>query len=287
MGAYDDILVLKPIRSKDKVVKGSHYNDRDDDPDNNRRFKYGRSRDPGDASPEVQRQVIGALVAAGKKAGLNDHDIATVIAIVRYESGFNPDAANRSGRAAGLGQFENETRKHYGVKTVFDITTNAEAVVHCYKDSKATAIGHGHTGSQEELDRWTYGFYHDGQNGTGSKGSKIFSNSNGVKAWIDPAEKSIGHPENAGHPRSSGLTDDSGGSFTIAGTPDPPFASDFTGVPDPPGPVGSGSPRSTPSTGRIQFAHRQAAAGQPSVFPGPGPLLPLREPLDRSTSHAA
>jgi hypothetical protein len=96
MGEYDGILVQKPVRSNDKVGQGSHCNDRDDD----RRFKYGRSRDPGDASPEVQRQVIGALVAAGKKAGLNDHDIATVIAIVRYESGFNPDAANRSGSAA-------------------------------------------------------------------------------------------------------------------------------------------------------------------------------------------
>jgi hypothetical protein len=28
--------------------------------------------------------VIGALVAAGKKAGLNDHDMAAVIAIVRF-----------------------------------------------------------------------------------------------------------------------------------------------------------------------------------------------------------
>ncbi len=238
MGEYDGILVQKPIRSNDKVVTGSHYDDRDDD----RRLKYGRSRDPGDVSPEVQRQVIGALVAAGKKAGLNDHDIAAVIAIVRYESGFNPDAANRSSDAASLGQFRDRTRKQYGVKTVFDITTNAEAVVHCYKDSKAIAISQGHAGSQEELDRWTYGFYHDGPYGSGSKGSKIFSNSNGVKTWIDPAEKSIGHPEGARHPRSSGLTDDPGGSFAGAGTPDPPFASVFNGVPNPPGPVSSGSP---------------------------------------------
>jgi len=61
MEEYDAVLVRKPIRSSGKVVSGSHYNDPD--------RKYGNSRDAGDASPEVQRQVIHAIVAAGKKGG--------------------------------------------------------------------------------------------------------------------------------------------------------------------------------------------------------------------------
>ena len=83
MEKYDEVLVQKPIRTTGTIAPGSHYNEKG--------YKYGRSRDWGDVSPEVQRQVIDALVAAGKKAGLTDHDIASVLAIVRYESGFNPD----------------------------------------------------------------------------------------------------------------------------------------------------------------------------------------------------
>jgi hypothetical protein len=70
MEKYDEVLVKKPIRTSGTAAPGSHYNDRD--------FKYGGSRDWGDVSPEVQRRVIDALVAAGKKAGLTDHDIAAV-----------------------------------------------------------------------------------------------------------------------------------------------------------------------------------------------------------------
>ena len=134
----------------------------------------------------MQRQVIHALVVAGKKAGLTDHDIASVLAIVRYESGFNPDAANRSGSAAGLGGFTKDSRTHYHLKTVFDITANAEAVVRCYMKSKSLAIKYRPGASQQELDRWTYGFYHDGPGGYDSGGNEIFSRSNGVEQWIGP-----------------------------------------------------------------------------------------------------
>ena len=114
MEKYDEVLVRAPAKSNGAVGSKSHYNDRP--------FKYGISRDAGDASPEVQRRVIDALVSAGKKAGLTDHDIYVVLAIVRFESGFNPDAASRSGSAAGLGQFKDSTRKQYHISDVFDIT---------------------------------------------------------------------------------------------------------------------------------------------------------------------
>ncbi len=67
MGEYDEILVQEPIRTGGKIASGSHYSDKN--------FKYGRSRDAGDASPEVQRQVINALVTAEKEAGLTDREI--------------------------------------------------------------------------------------------------------------------------------------------------------------------------------------------------------------------
>lgn len=155
MEEYDEILIRKPMRTKDEIKPGSHYNDHE--PNNKRKFKYGNSRDAGDAPLDVQRQVIRALVAEGKKAGLTDHEIALVVSIVRYESGFNPDAANKSTSAAGLGQFDNDSRGQYNVTQVFDITENVRAVVQYYKACKAKAISYGHGGSQErsgQVDLW-------------------------------------------------------------------------------------------------------------------------------------
>ena len=205
MGEYDDVLVKKPIRTKGEVKPKSHYNDPG--------LKYGRSRDAGDVSPEVQRQVIDALNAAGKEAGLTSHDIDVVISIIRYESGFNPDATNRSGSAAGLGSFTNDSRKHYKVKEIFDIETNAKAIMKRYKDSKAKAREYRPMGSQEELDRWTYGFYHDGFKGIDYGGNEIFSRPNGVKEWIGSIERSLRTPKSSPGPRPAGFLEDPGSSF--------------------------------------------------------------------------
>ena len=144
---------------------------------------------------------------------MTSHDIDEVVSIVRYESGFNPDAANKSGSAAGLGSLKNDTRTQYKVKDIFDIETNAKAIIECYKDSKALARKHRPMASQEELDRWTYGFYHDGPKGKNYGGKEIFSRPNGVKGWIGPIERSLRTPKGSLNPRPSGFLEDPAGSF--------------------------------------------------------------------------
>jgi hypothetical protein len=273
VGEYDDILVKKPIRTKGEVKPGSHYNDRDND----RGLKYGRSRDAGDASPEVQRQVIAALKAAGKEAGLTSHDIDVVVSIVRYESGFNPDAANKSGSAAGLGSFKDDTRTQYKVKDIFDIETNAKAIVECYKDRKAKAREHRPTGSQEELDRWTYGFYHDGPKGKDHGGKEIFSRPNGVKDWIGPVERSLRTPKGSANPRPSGYLEDPARSFAATRPTAAPLVMDHAGRPNPLGPMPPTWEPSAPATGENSV--RPSAYAGPAERPNPlGPLPPNSEP---------
>ncbi|MGD0657941.1 MAG: transglycosylase SLT domain-containing protein [Syntrophorhabdales bacterium] len=264
MGEYDDILVKKPIRTKGEVKPKSHYNDRDND----RGLRYGRSRDAGDVSPEVQRQVIDALKAAGKEAGLTSHDIDVVVSIVRYESGFNPDAANKSGSAAGLGSLKDDTRKQYKVKEIFDIETNAKAIVECYKDRKALARKHRPTGSHEELDRWTYGFYHDGPKGKDYGGKEIFSRPNGVKGWIGPIERSLEHPKGSPNPRPSGFLEDPGSSFAATRPAAAPLVRDgLTGRPNALGPIPLMWDASPPPTGQNRLAGDSPLNLPPAAYP--------------------
>ena len=75
----------------------------------------GNSRIWGDASQEVQRKVIDALVEAAKKDSFNVRRIALLLAMVKIESGFNPDAAAGTTSASGLGQFITGTGKGYGL----------------------------------------------------------------------------------------------------------------------------------------------------------------------------
>jgi len=265
MGEYDDILVRKPIRTKGAVEKGSHYNDRG--------LKYGRSRDAGDVSPEVQRQVIDALKAAGKEAGLTSHDIDVVVSIVRYESGFNPDAANKSGSAAGLGSLKNVTRTQYNVEEVFDIETNAKAIIECYRDSKALARKHRPKGSQEELDRWTYGFYHDGPKGKDYGGKEIFSRPNGVKGWIGPIERSLEHPKGSPINRPSGFLEAPGPHYAPP-TSGPSRPSSYrypTGRPNPLGPMPP-----TWDHGALPSGPNRLAGDSPLNLPSASANLPFR-----------
>ena len=71
----------------------------------------GKSRKSGDIDIESQQEIISRIVEYGRRMELSDREIAIALATVRYESGFNPDAAAKSSSAVGLGQFVNQTWK--------------------------------------------------------------------------------------------------------------------------------------------------------------------------------
>lgn len=188
MGMYDSFMAAyaKKGYRQDQLRTYSHYNDPIDETPGR---PCGNSRRWGDASPEVQGQVIEALIGSSRQHGLDISDTARVLAIVRAESGFNPDAAS-SESAAGLGQFLDGTRRQYGVSSedMFDITANANAVVDCYMDCRERAQVKNIDGRQK--DAMIYKYYHDGLYSDNSDfgGLANFSKPDGVGEWIHKIE---------------------------------------------------------------------------------------------------
>jgi Ca2+-binding RTX toxin-like protein len=118
----------------------------------------GNSRRVGDASADVQKQVIDILINTSRQFGLNDHETAYVLAIARLESGFNPDAAAGTTSAQGLGQFINATGTYYGLtgNNRWDVNDQAVALVRHFYDNQLIARSRG---LGEE---YIYKFHHDG-----------------------------------------------------------------------------------------------------------------------------
>lgn len=118
----------------------------------------GSSRVHGDASKEVQKTAIETIIAEGKKAGMNNDDIALTLAIARLESGFNPDAAAGTTSAHGLGQFVDKTGTAYGLtdENRWDINAQARALVEHTQDNieRAEKNGRGR--------EYVYAYHHDG-----------------------------------------------------------------------------------------------------------------------------
>jgi hypothetical protein len=140
---------------QDQIVPHSHYND----PINqNLGRPAGNSRKWGDASADLQAQVIDILIDESRKAGLNDHQTAYVLAIARAESGFNPDAAAGTTSASGLGQFINGTGRAYGLgnDNRWDIRAQAEALIQHYQDNARLAQ------QREQGEEYIYKYHHDG-----------------------------------------------------------------------------------------------------------------------------
>ncbi|MGO4830167.1 transglycosylase SLT domain-containing protein [Cupriavidus sp. 2KB_15] len=122
----------------------------------------GNSRVHGDATKNVQRQVIDLIVEAATNNNLTREDLALVLAIARVESGFNPDAAAGTTSAAGLGQFVDATALHYGITTDsqrFDAETSADALVRHTLDNMKMARAR-YSGRNVFL--MTYAYHHDG-----------------------------------------------------------------------------------------------------------------------------
>lgn len=118
----------------------------------------GTSRVHGDAPKAVQKTAIETIIAQGRKAGMNNEDIALTLAIARLESGFNPDAAAGTTSAHGLGQFVDKTGTAYGLtdENRWDINEQARALVEHTQDNIKRAEKNGR-------DRdYVYAYHHDG-----------------------------------------------------------------------------------------------------------------------------
>ena len=188
MGRYDTFNVFAPKRDKQPVGKHSHYNEPIDHTPGR---PAGVTRDWGDVHVPVQDTLIDALIGASKAHHLSKHDAALILAIVRDESGFNPDAANKEWSASGPGMFMDKTGPKYGVtpQERFDIQSNANGVVQDYLDCKKEVENRHHGLTDAQRDRWIYKYYHDWlQEG---RGFKEFDKPDGVKQWISPIEKAI------------------------------------------------------------------------------------------------
>lgn len=158
---FQPIHVTKPGGIYTTVVSNSHYND----PIDKSRPLHGESRRHGDVTPEIQEQIIELLIEQCRKRKLSVHDIAVLIAMCRFESGFNPDAAAGTTSALGLGQFVKATGEQYGITTatLFDAEVQAKAFVALMLDNKAHAVRKGYTGV--DLDEMIYKYHHDGVKG--------------------------------------------------------------------------------------------------------------------------
>lgn len=148
-----------PSYKADQIAANSHYTL----PLNHRPNRLaGNSRIHGDASQEVQRQVIDILVEFAQDYELTTDDLAMILAIARVESGFNPDAAAGTTSASGLGQFVDGTARAYGIydnEQRFDAKMSSEGLVRHYIDNKKMAALRY---SGREVYLMTYAYHHDG-----------------------------------------------------------------------------------------------------------------------------
>ncbi len=118
----------------------------------------GNSRKAGDASIEVQQTVVNKIIEVGGQMGMTDYEIAYTLAIARYESGFNPDAAAKSSSASGVGQFINDTGSNYGItnENRWDVDIQVQALVDHTLDNFETAKKKGYG------NEYVYALHHDG-----------------------------------------------------------------------------------------------------------------------------
>ena len=118
----------------------------------------GNSRRAGDVDPTVQQKIVNRMIEVGSTLGMTDYEIAYALATVRYESGFNPDAAAKSSSARGLGQFIDRTGVGYGIdqENQWDVDAQVQAVLEHTSDNFRNAEQKGYTND------YVYALHHDG-----------------------------------------------------------------------------------------------------------------------------
>jgi hypothetical protein len=172
-----DLLGKRGTQPGEKVANQSYFNTEIIE-----RGLAGNSRMSGDASPEVQKQVIDLIIKNGRESGMSDREIAIVLSIARHESGFNPDASAKTSSASGVGQFINSTGAKYGMndENRWDANAQVNALIKHTQDN----IARVNKADKEEVN--IYELHHDGsfKNGKGLRFSK-----KNIMPFVDKYEK--------------------------------------------------------------------------------------------------
>ncbi len=158
---YKSLYVYKPYNPE--TTKAESYSLINEPIDISKDRLQGKSRYWGDADLETQKIIIDLIVAKGQAANLTSKEIFLVLAMVRVESGFNPDAATPLSSAGGIGQFINKTAETYGIKDLskrFDAETAIQALIDHTLYNKNLAIKDGYVGDQ--IIEVIYGYHHGG-----------------------------------------------------------------------------------------------------------------------------
>lgn len=157
---FTSIYTKKGHAPKDsQIASHSHY----PDPVDTSKSPRGNSRIWGDIGEDDQEQVIRTIVDTAHTMDVEVHDIAIIVAIAKYESGFNPDAAAATTSASGLGQFTDKTQKDFGLDETnrFDAAAGGKALVKiCLRNKKLAQKDH-----PDDVDTWIYKYHHDGPKG--------------------------------------------------------------------------------------------------------------------------
>lgn len=155
----DRLIVTSPGKTPSPIAGHSHFSEPIEDKDYS-----GNSRKWGDASKEVQHEVISRLISSAKDAKLTCKETALLLAIARVESGFNPDAAAGSSSATSIGQFIDKTGLAYGIRNNnrFSLTDNANALVEHLKDNLSYLRRRWPGINSEQENELAYALHHDG-----------------------------------------------------------------------------------------------------------------------------
>ena len=135
---------------KVKVASQSYYNDEI--------FADGYTRNAGGAPISVQTHVAEQIIEIGRTLQATEQEIATALAIARYESGFNPYAAAKSSSAYGVGQFIDRTGKGYGLNkdNKDDLGMQVQALMEHTMDNFDTVKRNNYSSAH------VYALHHDG-----------------------------------------------------------------------------------------------------------------------------
>lgn len=170
----------------------------------------GYSRVYGDVNTADQLVLMDrAFAAMDQHSDLTEADKTLILAIMKHESGFNPDAAAGTTSAAGLGQFIDARWRELGGtdKNRWDIDTQIEIMIMHYKELKAKARAKG------QGVHAIYRRHHDGQNSDNPNGlgQRIYNRHirPGLNVWADLVEAFMLRKEEAERIAGQSLSHDS------------------------------------------------------------------------------
>lgn len=144
-----------------KAIEGLNRNSIFNWPITNRALS-GNTRRWGDADLAVQLEVMKKVLSYSRELPLEDR--ALLLAIVRVESGFNPDAAARSSSAAGIFQIIRGNWENLSLRpqTVFDVDQNILAGIRLFKENIRLLDRRNPTLSGDDRLALLYALHHDG-----------------------------------------------------------------------------------------------------------------------------